>query len=227
MAALNATLPHPQAVLLDWDNTLAENWLSIQAALNAALADAGKPPMDLDAVVLQARHSARDVFPRLFGDNDRHARDIFYDHFNQNHLAGLRIMSGADELLDVLAEAKVPLALVSNKKSDFLRREVAHLGWEDRFGAIVGAGDAAKDKPDPAPIYLALKELQLEPGAAIWMVGDTDVDIRAGNAAGCTSILIGSISIDPMLFEGVEPALRCRNCSDLARFVRNERHTIS
>jgi phosphoglycolate phosphatase len=219
-------LPRPRAVLLDWDNTLAENWLSIQAALNAALADAGKPPMDLDSVMLQARHSARDVFPQLFGEDYRRARDVFYGHFNRNHLAGLRMMAGADELLDALAEAGVPLALVSNKKSDFLRREVTHLGWDGRFGAIVGAGDAQNDKPDPAPIYLALNGLKLTPGADIWMVGDTDVDIRAGKAAGCTSILIGS-AIDPTLFEGAEPALRCRNCYDLAGFVRSERHTIS
>ena len=68
----------PRAVLFDWDNTLVENWRTIQAAMNAALADAGLPQMDLEQVLFQARHSVQDIFPKLFGEGWRHARTIFY-----------------------------------------------------------------------------------------------------------------------------------------------------
>ena len=52
-----------------------------------------------------------------------------------------------------------PQGVVSNKAGRFLRAEVAHLGWAAHFGAVIGAGDAAADKPDPAPILLALDRL--------------------------------------------------------------------
>ena len=48
---------------------------------------------------------------------------------------------------------------MSNKVGNFLRAEVAHLGWADHFRAVIGAGDATADKPDPAPIHLALQQL--------------------------------------------------------------------
>jgi phosphoglycolate phosphatase len=217
----------PRAVLFDWDNTLVENWRTIQAALNAALTDAGLPEMDMEQVMFQGRHSAQDIFPKLFGDRWQHARMTFYDHFTQNHLAGLSIMPGAPELLDTLVEKGVMLAVVSNKKGDLLRREINFLGWTDRFERVVGAQDAPADKPDPAPVLLALEGTGIVPGGDVWLVGDTDIDMRTAVAAGCYPILVGLGPADPELLSGAQPALRCHNCGDLAGFVRRNWDTIS
>ncbi len=220
-------LARPRAILLDWDNTLVENWNSIRAALNVALGEFGLPPMGLEAVKHQARNAARIIFPSLFGRDWPQARAIFEAHFAANHLAGLDIMKGAVTLLDTLRDLAVPLAVVSNKNAGFLRREVAHLGWESRFAAVVGAGEATADKPDAAPLRLALDRMGLEPGADIWMVGDTDIDMRAAVAAGCTPILVGPGPGDQALLAGCAPALRCHNCGDLAGFVLQRGNTIS
>jgi phosphoglycolate phosphatase len=217
----------PLAVLFDWDNTLVDNWGSIGAALNAALADAGRAPFSQDEVMDQARLSARDSFPQIFGPEWPRAREVFYAHFAANHLAGLKILRGAEALLDLLAAEGVPLALVSNKKGDLLRREVAHLGWTTRFVKTVGALDAAADKPDAAPVHLALAGSGIEAGPDVWMVGDTDIDMRAARAAGCSGVLVGPGPADPALLAGAEPALKFRDCVDFAGFVRSRAYTIS
>jgi phosphoglycolate phosphatase len=86
--------------------------------------------------------------------------------------------------------------VVSNKTGKFLRAEVAHLGWEAYFGAVVGAGDAAADKPDPAPIHLALDRLGAVAGRSVWYLGDTALDMQAARAAGVTAVLVGDASHD-------------------------------
>jgi len=225
--ALLSGAPFPSAVLFDWDNTLVENWLSIQAAMNAALADAGRPPFDMDQVLASARFSGREVFARVFGPDWHRPRQIFLAHFAEHHLAGLRIMPGAEALLAALGEAGIPMGIVSNKLGDLLRREVAHLGWTDRFFDIVGAQDAPLDKPDPAPIRKALDKAGIEAGPAVWVVGDTDIDMRAGLAAGCSGILVGPGPEDPDLLAGAEPAGRFADCDQLAGFVEAVRSTIS
>jgi phosphoglycolate phosphatase len=227
LAALTASIPRPSIVLFDWDNTLVENWRTVQAAFNAALADAGRAPFDLEQVIFQARHSSRDIFPEIFGNDWQHARSVFYDHFAANHLAGLSVMPGADELLQVLREQDVPLGIVSNKKGDLLRREIAHLGWSTRFVSVVGATDAPKDKPDPAPVFRALELAGFASAADAWLVGDTDVDMRAAIAAGCTPVLVGPGPGEADLLKEVPPALRCHNCGELAGFVRRRFSTIS
>lgn len=224
---MSGNIPRPTIVLFDWDNTLVENWRAVQGALNAALADAGKLPMDLEQVMFQARHSSRDIFPDLFGARWPDARAIFYDHFAANHLAGLSLMQGAEDLLDALGEQDLPLGIVSNKKGDLLRREIAHLGWSARFVSVVGAQDAPRDKPDPAPVFRALDIAGIGASQAVWLVGDTDVDMRAALAAGCTPVLVGPGPSDPELLKDAQPALRCHNCGELAGFVRRTIATIS
>ena len=94
----------------------------------------------------------------MFGDRWEHARDLFYASFRDRHLDHLQPMPGAADAL--VAGAAWPQGVVSNKAGRYLRAEVAHLGWADHFRTVVGAGDAAADKPDPAPIHLALQQLQ-------------------------------------------------------------------
>jgi len=219
-------LPRPRAVLFDWDNTLVENWKSIQAALNVALLASGKDPLDLDQVKFQARHSARDIFPVLFGDGWQRARDQFYAHLLEHHLAGLGIMPGAESLLDTLAGRNIPLGVVSNKRAQLLRREIEHLGWSKRFVGVVGAGDAAADKPDPAPVHMLLNKMEISADADIWLVGDTDIDMRAAVAAGCAPVLVGSADDGSDLFADAKPILICLDCDDLAGFVRRQWDTI-
>jgi phosphoglycolate phosphatase len=225
MAAVS--VPRPLAVLLDWDNTLADNWRAIQAALNVALEQAGLPPMELDQVKFQGRHSARDIFPRLFGENWQPARDTFYAHLAEHHLAGLRVMPGADALLAELRGRGVKLAIVSNKKGDLLRREIAHLSWSEYFASVVGAQDAEADKPHPAPVLMALEAMGLSPSHEIWLVGDTDIDMKTAVAAGCLPVLVAEEPVDAALLAGAEPALRCHNCDELVGFVQRLCRTIS
>jgi phosphoglycolate phosphatase len=183
--------------------------------------------MDIEQVRFQARHSSRDVFPIVFGEDWEGARAIFYRHFEARHLGGMRVMPGAEALLDLCAEMRLPLGVVSNKRGDMLRREIAHLGWSERFQSIVGSQDAASDKPDPAPVRLALSRLGREAAADIWLVGDTDIDMRAAAASHCSPILVGQGPDDRSLSDGVEPVLRCHNCNHLIDFIRSRGPTIS
>jgi phosphoglycolate phosphatase len=85
---------------------------------------------------------------------------------------------------------------VSNKTGRFLRAEITHLGWDSHFSTVVGAGDAHADKPDPAPILMALRALDAHPDASVWYLGDTASDMQAARAAGITGVLVGDASHD-------------------------------
>jgi len=188
--------PAPEAVLFDWDNTLVDAWPGIASALNAALARFGHPAWTLDEVRACARRSLRESFPSLFGRGWQEARDVFYATLERTHLAHVVPLPGALATLDQAAQAGIPLAVVSNKTGRFLRREAEALGWTGRFVTLVGAGDAAADKPDPAPIRLALAALGRAAGQGVWYVGDTALDMLTARNAGLTGVLIGDAAHD-------------------------------
>jgi phosphoglycolate phosphatase len=191
----------PQAVLFDWDNTLIENWGALTDAVNAALAAFNLPIWNIEKMIDNSKHSMRDSFPIIFGAEWERARDIFYAHFREHHLQGVKQLDHAEDILRLLQSHGVKLMLCSNKNGDLLRREVAHLKWSHYFSSIVGATDAEKDKPDPAPAHLIFKQNNLNAGEHIWFVGDTATDMVCGARAGCLTIGIGKLALENPEFQ--------------------------
>jgi phosphoglycolate phosphatase len=184
----------PSVLLYDWDNTLVDGWAGITAALNATFAEFGHPLWTVDDTRNRVRVSLRESFPVMFGARWEYARDVFYDALTRQHLDHVTAMAGTADVLE--AGRPWPQGVVSNKAGAFLRREVAHLGWSRYFGTVIGAGDAAADKPDPAPIRLALARLGHLADLSVWYVGDTALDMQAARAAGVTAALIGNADHD-------------------------------
>ena len=104
-------------------------------------------------------------------------------------------MPGAAMALEAGA-GRLPMGVVSNKQGPLLRAEALHLGWDRHFGPLIGAGDAAADKPSPAPILMALDALGLSPAPDIWYIGDTALDMQAARAAGLRAVLMGDAAHD-------------------------------
>jgi phosphoglycolate phosphatase len=210
------SVPPPKALLWDWDNTLIDGWAGITHALNAVFVARAMPLWTAETTRASVRGSLRDTFPAMFGADWTEARDLFYATLRAEHLAHLQPMPGAEAALS--AGGAWPQGVVSNKDGAFLRAEVAHLGWAHHFGAVIGAGDAASDKPSPAPIHLALKTM-MPASAEIWYIGDTAIDMQAARAAGCTAVLVGLAEHDGGV-STVAPDLHFATLPELAARLR-------
>jgi beta-phosphoglucomutase len=76
------------------------------------------------------------------------------------------VFEGAPELVLALA-AQVPVAIASGARHDEIEAVLKYLGLRDAFQAIVGAEDAERTKPDPAPYLEAVLRLAARaPGLA-------------------------------------------------------------
>jgi phosphoglycolate phosphatase len=208
----------PPAVLLyDWDNTLVDGWAGITAALNAVFGAFAMPAWSVADTRARVRVSLRDSFPLMFGAEWERARDIFYAVLEEQHLRHVAPMPGAADAL--AAGAPWPQGVVSNKAGRYLRAEVSHLGWTPHFGAVIGAGDAIADKPDPAPILLALERLGRTAERSVWYLGDTALDMHAARAAGVTAVLVGTAEHDGGI-DRAHPDLHFPSAFDLAAQLR-------
>ena len=212
-------LRRPRAILFDWDDTLVDNWESIHAAMNATLAAMGKPLWTIEQTKFEARRSLRNSFPELFGDRWQEARGIFYGHFAENHLQFLKPHRGAEDAILRLKGSGLYLAVISNKTGEYLRREAAHLGWAGHFGAIVGANDAAEDKPAPAPALQALAKSGISPGPDVWLVGDGQSDMECAHRARCVAVLLREMPPKPGEFGSYPPVFHVRGFAELEALV--------
>jgi phosphoglycolate phosphatase len=211
----------PKAIVFDWDNTLIDSWSSIHDAQNHTLAHFGLKPWSLEETRRRVRGSMRDSYPELFGNRWREAGEIFYARFAARHLETLTPLPDAGEMLAELSAAGIYLAVVSNKKGDYLRQEANHLGWSRFFGRIVGAFDAARDKPSVEPVDLALSGSGITRGLDVWFAGDADIDMECAEKSGCLAVLLRHDEPAADEFLSHAPAFHVPSCMALCKLVRN------
>lgn len=98
-------------------------------------------------------------------------------------------------LLDLLAQARtlgIPLAVVTADDTESARAQLALLGVDNSFAAILGHDAVARGKPFPDMALQACTELGVEPGRTL-LFGDSNGDLRMARAAG----LAGAIGLHP------------------------------
>lgn len=216
---MTGLLRSPRAVIFDWDNTLVDSWGCIQAAMNATLAAMGHPQWDLEETKRRVALSLRDSFPAMFGDAWQEARDVFYRSFAAIHLDHLKPLPGVVAMLGRLDELGVKMGVVSNKNGGFLREEAGALGWDKLFVRLVGATDAAEDKPSAAPVRLVLDSMGIDAGPAVWFIGDAAIDMQCAHNSGCVPILLREDPWRDGEFDHCRPRRHFGHCGEFIDLV--------
>jgi phosphoglycolate phosphatase len=185
------TLPRPKAVLFDWDDTIVDNWHTAFAAINTTLEHMGHAPWSVEECRRRSGPSARDLFTQLFGeDRWQEADRVYYATFLDLVMKNAATHDGALDVLNMLSRNGVVMGVVSNKRNPLLKQEIENIGLGHYFPVVIAAGEASADKPDPAPILLALEQSAVTPGPDVWYIGDSHTDMMSARRAGCSAVLI-------------------------------------
>ncbi|MFF2502534.1 HAD-IA family hydrolase [Streptomyces sp. NPDC058067] len=99
---------------------------------------------------------------------------------------------GALDLLDTLAAAGVPTALVTASPRAVADVVLDALGAH-RFAVSVTADDTARTKPAPDPYLTASRALGVDPAACV-AVEDTGTGVASAEAAGCAVLAVPSLA---------------------------------
>lgn len=184
-------LVKPNVILFDWDNTLVDSWGKMHLSINTTLEHFSLPKWSLTETKVRMHKSLKDYFPELFGSSWLEAKEVYYNKYRALlATTPIQALQGVEGLIKKLHNDQVILGIVSNKLNTTLRLEVESSGWANYFSVVIGSTDAAKDKPHPEPVYLALSKLNQKTN--VWFVGDTMVDIECAVNSGCHPILFGT-----------------------------------
>lgn len=186
-ASTPASALSPKAVMFDLDGTLADTLRDIADAGNHAFANVGRPIYPVN----NYRTLAGQGLPRLIQDglgrDHQHLFDpaiaAFRDFYSKHRFAHTAPYPGISELLDDLTHQGCTLAVLSNKPDEATRDMVEQVFDRWHFAAVRGHRDGAAPKPDPTSAREVADELGIA-AAQWWYVGDTDVDMKTGRAAG-------------------------------------------
>ncbi|MBF0368366.1 MAG: phosphoglycolate phosphatase [Magnetococcales bacterium] len=194
-----AQTPSPQAALFDLDGTLVDTSPDLWGALNHVLEKRGYPLLQHHEVRHLVGNGARVLCARGFwgeeseppeGDPDFEAAVQDFLAYYRDHLTDhSRPYPGVVETLTKLQKAGIAQAVVTNKPEDLSVRLLDELNLSRFFSTVIGGNTLPRRKPDPDPIFHALKQLNATPAQGV-MVGDSDTDAKAAQAAQCPLILV-------------------------------------
>jgi HAD superfamily hydrolase (TIGR01549 family) len=180
------------AILFDWDGTLADTLGAIYDANVEVMAVFGLP---FDRVRYR-RHFAPDwrvMYTRLGVPEDRleEANARWWAVLDEGETT---LFPGVREGLERLVAAGHPLGIVTAGRSDRVRAELRRHDLERFFEATVYGDDMPAQKPDPAPLRAGLERLGYadRPRQTVY-VGDTPDDMRMAIAIGARAVGIVSI----------------------------------
>lgn len=176
-----------RAVLFDLDGTLIDTAADLLGALDDLRAELNLAPIASQLPPAVAARGGRGMLRLSFPGDEERVESLLPRYlavYAQRLARCSRPYDGISELLDLLTDRGVSIAVVTNKPIALATQLLLELGWGQRFGSVVGGDSLPVRKPAPDPIWRACTELSV-PAQACAMVGDDRRDIEAGRAAGC------------------------------------------
>jgi len=188
-----------KAVIFDLDGTLVDTADEFVPVVQALRAEHGREAMDPQRIRASVSNGARALVSL--------GLDLAEDapEFESKRLRLLELYSsilgtmarpypGIPELLEVLTGRGIAWGIATNKPRVYTEPLLARLGLAP--GSVVCPDDVAQRKPHPESLLRNCRDLQCEPGEAIY-VGDHRRDIEAGRAAGMYTIAAAYGYIEP------------------------------
>jgi len=179
-------------ILFDVDGTLVDTQQDVYISLNLALEEIGLPKISMDTAKLAIGPGPKDFMKHVLGEINLHRSEEFLAAFRPiywEHCADhAELFDGMTQLLAELKQRHIKIGIATNKARFGTDIILKALDVQNSFHIIMTRDEVEKPKPEPDMILYACKKLNVAPERTL-MLGDTDNDILAAQAAGASSCL--------------------------------------
>ncbi|MBQ0756554.1 MAG: HAD-IA family hydrolase [Amphritea sp.] len=186
--------PLPAAVLFDLDGTLIDTAADFHYVINLLLAEHQQPPMSYKLLREQVSNGARAMVSTAFEIGEQNPEfaallkrmlELYLQHLTTK----TKPFPGITELLNWLGDKQIPWGIVTNKPEVYTTPIMQGLNFHPAAGTVICPDHVSEKKPHPEALFLACKELGVEPGKTVY-IGDHRRDIEAGLRAGMQTIAV-------------------------------------
>lgn len=181
------------AVVFDFDYTLADSSAGILRCIQYALQQMGLPPATENRMRESIGLTLAKTLTFLTGNEEADAGSeftrLFVEHADRIMTDHTVLYDTAPRVITALRTAGLPLGIVSTKYRYRIESILQREALLQHFDIIVGGEDVADHKPHPVSLQQALQHLRCPPERALY-IGDHPVDAEAAERAGVPFVAV-------------------------------------
>lgn len=185
-----------KACIFDLDGTLTDTLDSLVYSVNETMKEVGAEPITREQCRRFVGNGARKLVERALRANGEEqmtkldaACEAYSRIFDENCTYGVSPYPGVMDLLKSLKELGIKTAVLSNKPHRQTVRVAEDVLDGSLFDCVQGQKDNVPKKPDPAAALLIAEEFGVLPQETVY-IGDSEVDLETGKAAGMLTVLV-------------------------------------
>jgi phosphoglycolate phosphatase len=182
------------AALFDLDGTLADTLVDVADAVNSVLSSEGLPIHPADAYRTMVGNGfsllMRRALPPGFASEGGEFERLLsksVERYREGCLVSTAPYPGINKMLDILAAAGIPTAVLSNKPHSITLSIVGALFPNHHFATVYGERPGVPTKPDPHAALDIASLSNIAPSCWLYL-GDSGVDMATARAAGMTPV---------------------------------------
>lgn len=179
-------------VIFDLDGTLLNTIADLAQSTNHALAALGYPTHEESAYNFMVGNGINKLFERALPEGEKTEENVlrvrkeFIPYYDVHNADKSRPYPGMPELLNLLQEEGMQLAVASNKYQSATEKLIAHYFPSIRFTAVLGQREGVNVKPDPSIVHEIIGIANVTREEVLY-VGDSGVDMQTAANAGVTA----------------------------------------
>lgn len=181
-----------KCVIFDLDGTLLDTIEDLTDSMNYALQKHGFPAHRSEECMKMVGNGKRNfVLEALPAGKGEYANDVLRvsrEHYQDNCLNKTRPYEGINEILEYCRGNDILTAVMTNKDEGAAVEIVEHY-FGEMIGITIGAVEWRALKPDPEAVLEIIEKFGLSKSECVF-VGDSDVDVMTGKAAGVFTIAV-------------------------------------
>ena len=193
MTQLHPAIADAEAVLFDFDFTLADSSVGIIECIGYALDRMGLPKSPNDRILKTVGLYLPEALVALHGEEARQRGQeflaLFTERADEVMTDGTYFFPVTPAVLRAVDSIDVPIAIVSTKYRYRIEAILSRDGLLDCVDVIVGGEDVTSHKPDPEGLFTAARRLGVPVDRCVY-VGDSEVDARAACCAGMPFVAV-------------------------------------
>lgn len=183
-----------KACIFDLDGTLTNTLESMTYSVNLTLEEMGLSKITKDQCRVFVGNGARVLMEKSLkaaGDTDasriEEGMEIYGRIFDQNCTYHVTHYEGIPEMLKVLKDKGIHLAVLSNKPDRQTVKVVKAIFGEELFDYAQGQKEGIRRKPEPDGVWYLMEQMHVSKEECLY-IGDSEVDAATGRNAGLKTI---------------------------------------